>query len=156
MLHLTCRKHSPDPGQKSSQPQDTESASPTSSPEPKKSAAASGSATKPTTGQSKITDFVTRARMTLGSPAVAASAKSRTAAVKNNKKPSVKEDKLADEKSRSTNGGTGESEGRGRRKPKAAVVESPATRSGKRVVVISTEHNPTVKRAKVNATKISR
>ncbi|KAI0216629.1 hypothetical protein LSAT2_031380 [Lamellibrachia satsuma] len=152
----SSRKHSPDPGQKSSQSRDTESASPTSSPEPKKSAAASGSATKPSTGQSKITDFVTRARMTLGSPAVAASAKSRTAAAKNNKKPSAKEDKLADEKLRSTNGGTGESEGRGRRKPKVAVVESPATRSGKRVAVVSTEHNLTVKRAKVNATKISR
>ena len=141
-----------------------------SSPEPKKGVSDSSGSAKSSTGQSKITDFVTRARKTLGSSAVAA--KTRTSAAKNNiatkaattmrkdtekdtSEKSVRKDTERDmgEKSRSTNGVGSETKGRAR--SRVAVVETPATRSGKRVSV-SSHHSPAAKRTKVTVTKTTR
>ena len=144
-----------------------------SSPEPKKGVSDSSGSAKSSTGQSKITDFVTRARKTLGSSAVAA--KTRTSAAKNNiatkaataapaavrkdtekdtSEKSVRKDTERDvgEKSRSTNGVGSETKGRAR--SRVAVVETPATRSGKRASVSS--HSPVAKRTKVTVTKTTR
>jgi len=143
-----------------------------SSPEPKKGVSDSSGSAKSLTGQSKITDFVTRARKTLGSSAVAA--KTRTSAAKNNiatkaaapattrkdtekdtSEKSVRKDTQRDmgEKSRSTNGVGSETKGRAR--SRVAVVETPATRSGKRAAV-SSHHSPAAKRTKVTVIKTTR
>ena len=142
---------------------DTESLTSSSSPEPRRSG---GIASKHSTGQSKITDFVTRARKTLGSPEVAASARTAASPPKANRKKPTKlfsatatskgrttTQKNASEKSKSANGGT-ESEESRKRGHQAAVVESHATRSGKltKTTSVAADKGTPTKRLKVVVT----
>ena len=157
--NFTSRKESPESSVKSPRLPDSESLT-SSSPEPRSTGGAIGS--KPSTGQSKITDFVTRARKTLGSPEVAASARTAASPPKaNSRKPTklfsttatskgrTTTQKNAGEKSKSANGGE-ESDGSRKRGHKVAVVEKHATRSRK--LSKTTDKGTTTKRLKVIVT----
>ena len=107
---------------------------------------------------------MTRARKTLGSPEVAASARTAASPPKANRKKPTKlfsatskgrttTQKNASEKSKSANGGT-ESEESRKRGHQAAVVESHATRSGKltKTKTVATDKGTPTKRLKVVVT----